>query len=61
MLTPTEEALLIRLLSEHDTPTEAVRRALGADKCKLRLTFGKMIVTVCDISDAAQIRDGRVQ
>lgn len=59
MLTPTEEAMLIDLLSRHDTPTEVVRKALKADKCELRLRFGKRAVVVRDVTFRSRVIDER--
>ncbi len=48
MLNEEEKQTLVDLLSRHDTPTEAVRKALNADRCELHLTFGERIVIVRD-------------
>lgn len=49
MITAHEETVLLDLLGRHDTPTEAVRKALGADTCEITLTFGDKIVIVRDV------------
>lgn len=38
-MTELQEAMLIDLLRQHPTPTEVVRKALGASACEIRLTF----------------------
>ena len=48
MINEQEERQLIDLLSRHDTPTEAVRKALKADACEITLTFKDKTVVVRD-------------
>jgi hypothetical protein len=50
MITCAEEALLLDLLRRHDTPTEAVRKALDADQCELRLKYDRQTIVVRDIN-----------
>ena len=50
MITAIQEALLIKLLRQHDTPTEAVRKALKADACEIHLTCRGQKIIVRDVN-----------